>query len=381
MNDNLTTEPKYEQGHVLVVDDEEANRTLLRSLLEAEGHRVTEAADGKEALEKVVEIFPDVVLLDVMMPRMDGFEACRQLKGSPKTAPIPVLLVTALKERADKLKGIEAGANDFLNKPIDNRDVILRVRNAVYTKHLYDQLEESYNRLRKLEALRDSLTDMIIHDLKSPLTGMRAFLQILQMQIKDKISREEGENLDWAVNLTGSLTTMINSLLDISRLEAGEMPLRLNPGDLRDVAREAVETIAIPEDRSRVVLEEGPEPVRAYFDAEVIIRVIANLVGNALKYSPGEGKVKVNVKADGGKTWVAVTDNGPGIPPEYHEKIFEKFGQVEAHQTGQKRSTGLGLTFCKLAVEAHRGKITVESEESQGSTFTFWLPALKEKVD
>jgi len=381
MNDNLPLEPKYGQGHVLVVDDEEANRTLLRSLLEAEGHRVTEAADGKEALEKVVEIFPDVVLLDVMMPRMDGFEACRQLKGSPKTAPIPVLLVTALKERADKLKGIEAGANDFLNKPIDNRDVILRVRNAVYTKHLYDQLEESYNRLRKLEALRDSLTDMIIHDLKSPLTGMRAFLQILQMQIKDKISREEGENLDWAVNLTGSLTTMINSLLDISRLEAGEMPLRLNPGDLRDVAREAVETIAIPEDRSRVVLEEGPEPVRAYFDAEVIIRVIANLVGNALKYSPGEGKVKVNVKADGGKTWVAVTDNGPGIPPEYHEKIFEKFGQVEAHQTGQKRSTGLGLTFCKLAVEAHRGKITVESEESQGSTFTFWLPALKEKVD
>jgi len=97
--------------------------------------------------------------------------------------------------------------------------------------------------------------------------------------------------------------------------------------------------------------------------------------------SLGTEKVKVNVKADSGKAWVAVTDNGPGIPPEYQEKIFEKFGQVEAHQTGQKCSTGLGLTFCKMAVEVHQGKVTVESEENQGNTFTFWLPALKEKVN
>lgn len=380
MNSDPLASKMNQTGSVLVVDDEEINRQLLRVILEVQGHRVFEAVDGVEALERVVEDRPDVVLLDVIMPKMNGNDVCRQLKGSPQTASIPVILISGLRTREDMLKGIEAGANDFLSKPVDTRDVILRVRNAIYTKRLFDQLGESYRRLRDLEALRDNLTHMIVHDLKNPLTGIKASLQLMQlrMRLQNKLDPDNIENLDLAFKLTNTLAAMIESLLDISKLEAGKMSLNLRPGDLRAVVQEALQALGSTEERERVILDESSEAVGASFDRDLILRVIANLVGNAIKFTPQQGKIRIMVKREEDQAQVAVTDTGPGIPSEYHEKIFEKFGQVEAAQGGQKRSTGLGLTFCKLAVEAHGGKIMVESRVGEGSTFRFWLPATKE---
>jgi len=151
MNETSSSILKTQTGHVLVVDDEEKNRELLRDLVEEQGHQVTEAENGEQALERVKKALPDVILLDVMMPGMDGFEVCRRLKDNPETAPIPILLVTSLTERSERLTGIEAGANDFISKPIDTQDVLLRVRNAVYTRHLYNTVQENYERVQKLE--------------------------------------------------------------------------------------------------------------------------------------------------------------------------------------------------------------------------------------
>ena len=141
---------------------------------------VAEAVSGKQALEQVSELPPDVILLGVVMPEMNGYEVCRRIKENPATAPIPVLIVTALSDRDEKLQGIDAGASDFLTKPIDTRDVILRVRNAIDTKHLFDQLQDSYEGLKELETLRDDLTHMIIHDMRSPLTGISGYLQLVK---------------------------------------------------------------------------------------------------------------------------------------------------------------------------------------------------------
>ena len=382
MNSAQLTSKMNQTGRVLVVDDEESNRELLRTILEAQGHRVFEAGNGIEGLERVVEDRPDVVLLDVLMPKMNGYDVCCQLKGSPQTASIPVILISGLRAREDMLKGIESGANDFLSKPVDTRDVTLRVRNAIYTKRLFDQLGESYHRLRELEALRDNLTHMIVHDLRNPLTGVHASLQLMQLRLRmqDKLDPDTSENLDLAFKLTNTLAAMISSLLDISKLEAGKMSLNLRQGDLKTVVQEALQALGSMEERKRVILEESSEAVWASFDRDIILRVIANLVGNAIKFTPEQGKIGITVKKEGEQAQVAVTDTGPGIPPEYQEKIFEKFGQVEADQKGQKRSTGLGLTFCKLAVEAHGGKIMVESRVGEGSTFRFWLPAIKETL-
>jgi signal transduction histidine kinase len=266
---------------------------------------------------------------------------------------------------------MEAGANDFLNKPIDSRDLILRVRNAVYAKHLFDQLQENYRRLQELESLRDNLTHMVVHDMRSPLMGIHGYLELLKMDAGTKLNEEELGYVEYARNGTSALVEMVSSLLDVSRLEAGQMPLKLDCCDLGALAKEAIQTLGSLVDRNRVAVEAPAEKVSTSCDSDVIRRVIANLVGNAAKFARQDAAVRVTVQKGPVKATVAVTDSGPGIPVEYQQKIFEKFGQVAQ---GQKHSTGLGLAFCKLAVEAHGGEIGVESEVGKGSTFWFTLP-------
>jgi two-component system, sensor histidine kinase and response regulator len=361
-------------GRVLVVDDQDPNRLLLRDLLEAQGHQVIDAVDGSEALQLVATTSPDVVLLDIGMPGMDGFEVCRRIKAEPSTASIPVLLVTALSQRDQRLLGIGAGANDYITKPIDKSDLTLRVRNAVRMHQLYVEVEQQYRRLERLELLRDSLVHMIVHDLRSPLAGIRAYLDLLKLDGAGRLDRDMTQSIDEARKVAIEMTEMVSDLLDVSRLEAGKMPLELALVDVGSVATDAVTGIGAAARRVSLQLEPGPERLRAMIDPSVIRRVVANLVGNAIKFTPASGRIRVAVQGDDGGVRVSVSDTGPGIPQEFHEKIFEKFGQVEASRQGTKHSSGLGLTFCKFAVEAHGGTIGVESVVGQGSTFWFVVP-------
>ncbi len=362
-------------GRVLVVDDQDANRLLMRELLESQGHEVVEAVDGTEALQRVGEIAPDVVLLDIGMPGMDGFEVCRRLKADPATAPIPVLLVTAMAQRDQRLLGIGAGANDYITKPVDRSDLSLRVRNAIRMRQLYLEVEEQYRRLEKLELLRDSLVHMIVHDLRSPLAGIRAYLDLLRLDGAGKLDAALTESIDAARKVAVEMTDMVSDLLDVSRLEVGKMPLELAPADVGALVVEAV-TASGTAGRVRIRVEPPADKSRVVCDAVVIRRVIANLVGNAVKFTPLTGQITVLVRGDvgGSEVRVEVADTGPGIPQEYQQKVFEKYGQVEAARHGAKHSTGLGLTFCKLAVEAHGGRVGLESAVGRGSTFWLVLP-------
>jgi len=361
-------------GRVLIVDDQDANRLLLRDLLESQGHEVAEAVDGVEALQRVADAAPDVVLLDVGMPGIDGFEVCRRLKADPATATIPVLLVTALSQRDQRLLGIGAGANDYITKPIDKSDLSLRVRNAIRMRQLYVEIEEQYRRLEKLELLRDSLVHMIVHDLRSPLAGIRAYLDLMKMDGEGKLEPEMAESIDEARKVAVDMTEMVSDLLDVSRLEAGQMPLELSQLDLGALATEVAAMVGRASHRVSVRVEASAEQARIMGDASVIRRVITNLVGNAVKFSPTASQIVLLVQGNGTEAKVSVKDRGPGIAPEFHEKIFEKFGQVEAARQGTKHSSGLGLTFCKFAVEAHGGRIGLESVVGRGSTFWFALP-------
>jgi two-component system, sensor histidine kinase and response regulator len=361
-------------GRVLVVDDQENNRLLLKDLLEAQGHQVVEAADGVAALRQVADSLPDVILLDVGMPGMDGFEVCRRLKADPGTAAIPVLLVTALSQRDQRLLGIGAGANDYITKPIDKSDLSLRVRNAIRMRQLYVEVEEQYRRLERLELLRDSLVHMIVHDLRSPLAGIRAYLDLVKLDGAGKLDPAVTESIDEARRVAVEMTDMVSDLLDVSRLEAGQMPLEPASADLSVVVAEGVAGVAGAGSRVSVRLESPTERLRAVCDTAMIRRVVTNLVANAVKFTPANGKIQVLLQGDGTEVRVAVRDSGPGIAPEYHQKIFEKFGQVDAARHGARPSSGLGLTFCKFAVEIHGGRIGVESAQGEGSTFWFVLP-------
>lgn len=361
------------KGRILVVDDQDANRLLMRDLLESQGHEVLEATGGTEALQRVGEAMPDVVLLDIGMPGMDGFEVCRRLKADPVTASIPVLLVTAMTQRDQRLLGIGAGANDYITKPVDRSDLSLRVGNAIRMRHLYLEVEAQYRQLEKLELLRDSLVHMIVHDLRSPLAGIRAYLDLVKMDGAGKLDLELTQSIDAARKVAVEMTDMVSDLLDVSRLEVGKMPLELAPADMGGLVVEAV-AAAGASPRVRIRVEPPADKLRVVCDAGVIRRVLTNLVVNAVKFTPSSGQIAVSVRGNGSEVKVEVVDTGPGIPPEYHQKVFEKYGQVEAARHGAKHSTGLGLTFCKLAVEAHGGQVGLESAAGAGSTFWIVLP-------
>ena len=359
-------------GRVLVVDDEERNRRLLNDILAVEGYDVVEAADGQEALDIVRDRAPDVILLDVMMPKIDGYEVCRTLKQAPETSPVPVLMVTALHDREDLLQGIRAGADDFLSKPVDGREIQLRVRNAVRTRQMHDEIQESYRRLRNLEGLRDKLTHMIVHDMRSPLMIMDIGLQCLEEDVGERIDEEARDNLTRVRAELHRLLEMANAMLDVSRLEQHQVPLRLQPGDLGALARNvAVQTRPLYRAR-RIEVEIEPDLPGIAYDGELVERVFVNLVSNAIRHTQEEGSIRIHVGRSNGAARVEVADDGIGIPPADHQRIFEKFGQVDREKA--KYSTGLGLSFCKLAVESHGGAIGVESEEGQGSRFWFTLP-------
>ena len=359
---------------VLIVDDEPNDRILLRDALIPEGYHVTEAADGSEALAIVTDRLPDVVLLDVTMPRLDGLEVCRRVKADSRSAPIPVILVTAQRGREQRLAGIRAGANDFLSKPVDLTDLRLRVRNAVNTKKLYDQLQEEYRRVTNLESLRDTLVHMIVHDLRSPLTGIQCDLQLVEKEGQKVLDADLMESVTGARESVQTLTNMITSILDVSRLESGNLPLTLRACDLGGVVQDALALVGGGAHRVRVEADANGRSVTTSCDVDIVRRVVVNLVANALGYSPSHEPVTVTVSRRNGAALVTVSDHGPGIRKEFQERIFDKFAQVEAQQHGHKTSSGLGLAFCKLAVEAHGGTIGVESEEGAGATFWFELP-------
>jgi len=289
--------------------------------------------------------------------------------------------VRATRSGKDELGDLVDGFNEML-KQIQTRDVELgnyrqnlEEQVAAQTRDLakaYKNLIDNYEQLKKSEGLRDSLTQMIIHDLRSPLTGVMQMVGLLKMSGAAKLDKDEMECIEYCHHTCSDLADMITSMLDISRIEAREMPLVQRQFDLRILVKAAVDPLRPLLGERQFDLESPNEPIAVYCDSDLIRRVISNLVGNAIKFTSERGRIWVSLSMDAELVRVVVQDNGPGIPQEFHEKIFEKFGQVDGQ--ARRYSSGLGLTFCKLAVERHGGQIGLRSGVDKGSTFWFALP-------
>ncbi|PQV63762.1 His Kinase A (phospho-acceptor) domain-containing protein [Abditibacterium utsteinense] len=380
-NHRLETEISGETpGRVLVVDDTAANIRLLAAILKIEGFDVLTANGGLEALKILQEETLDVVLLDIMMPEMNGFEVCAQIRANPSTANLPVVMVTALQETADRVRALEAGADDFLTKPVDEVEVVARIRSLVRAKRERGALEKAYVDIKKAESLRDSLLEMLVHDLRTPLTTILASLDLLQTGKTGMLDPLQQEVADMCMRGGRLLLSLVNELLDIGKLESGEMVLHREEIDVADLVQDAINHVASQGQKAgiRIKTEFAPELPTLWADEDLLRRVFINLLGNAVKFT-GRG-TDIHIRAmcqdeSGAKALrFEVCDEGEGISPANQARIFHKFGQVENRLSGRRNSTGLGLTFCKLAVEAHAGRIWVESQEGQGSTFLFSIP-------
>ena len=367
---------------ILCVDDIEANLELLESILVSRGYTVVTAAGGQDALSKLKSQPIDLVLLDVMMPGMNGFDVCRQIKGDQKLRNIPVILITALSAREDRIRGIEAGAEEFLSKPLDQTEALARIRMLLKVKEFDDDrrraeeaLQLSNDRLREVEALRDSLVDMVVHDLRNPLTAIVNFAHFLETADGEHLSEKGRGYVGYIIKSADVLTEMCSSMLDVSKMESGQLQLKPTTCDLGAIAREVVSRMDALKGECQIALTLPEQPVLVRGEAQLLSRLLQNLVGNALKFVPGAtGRVDVGLEQVGERVRCTIRDNGPGIPPEHQEKVFDKFWQGEARQQGVKYSSGLGLTFCKMVVEAHGGRIGVESAAGTGSVFWFELP-------
>jgi signal transduction histidine kinase len=343
-------------SNILVVDDTPANLLLLARMLTERGYKTQTVLSGKLALQAARAEPPDLILLDIAMPEMNGYEVCQQLKADAALKEIPVIFISALSETIDKVRAFRAGGVDYVTKPFQFEEVYARV--------------QTHLQLHRLEKLRDDLTHMVVHDLRNPLSVIFGFLDILNHEIS-KLSTRTRAFLPLARFCAEDLLNMISSILDVSKMGAGEMKLQRETCDLNALLRAVVATTQPLGNRTVTVCVQEPAQT-VTVDVGLIRRVIQNLISNALRYTPADGNVRVAVSASASEVRIAVTDAGPGIAPEDHQRIFEKFGQVG--DPSNRVGTGLGLTFCKLAVEAHGGRIGVESEEGKGSTFWLVLP-------
>lgn len=378
--------PEAQHGLLLVVDDNEMNRDMLSRRLERQGYQVATATDGRETMAAVRARPFDLVLLDIMMPEIDGYEVLQQLKADDTLRHIPVIMISAIDELDSVVRCIELGAEDYLPKPFNPTLLKARIGAALERKRsrdremkLFDQLEQKHKRLQELEKLRDDLMNMIVHDLRTPLSSLLGGVQML-----DKLGELNEQQLEMAgIAIRGGnrLLSMINDLLDVEKMESGSMQLDYGMVQAADLVTGAVAQVSwlIENKKLELVTDIAAEIPPFKGDQEKLQRVLVNLLANAIKFTPTGGTITVHGahSADGQFTEFSVRDTGEGIPAEDFEHIFEKFGQVESRQAGRTMSTGLGLTFCKLAVEAHGGDIRVQSERGAGSTFTFTIPFKK----
>ncbi len=356
---------------ILVVDDTADNIDVMSSILWSE-FRVKAARDGERALKIASSSpAPDLILLDIMMPEMDGYEVISRLKSDPSTAHIPVIFVTAEAQAEDEAKGLSLGAVDYITKPVTPDIVLARVRTHLTLHNQQRELEASYENLQRMEELRDSLVHMVVHDMRTPLSVMRTSLSMLKDEIIDDLSEDNRLDLEDALSGSESLIRLVNDLLDVSQMEAGMMPLERRRTNIVAIATEAIERVQKLAQQIDLSIDTEDEML-VECDPRIIDRVISNFLHNALKFTPIGGAITVSASSTDNYVEMSVSDTGPGIAEEHQSHIFDKFAQTK--EARQFTSSGLGLTFCRMAIEAHQGKIGLQSEVGAGSRFWFTLP-------
>lgn len=371
-----TTKPDLAGRRILIVDDDRLNVRILTGILKPEGYDLRAAHSGEEALGVYEEFKPDLVLLDVIMPGINGFETCRTLKARHGGLLAPVVFITAKSESDDVVEGLAAGGVDYLPKPFKPREALARLRTHLQNRLLTEQQRQLVAQLSTANAAKNKLLGMVAHDLRNPLASIRGLADFLADGTVGPLSPDQLDLVKTIQETSQSMLSMVNELLDLSVIESGELKIHPEPCLIAALVKKSVylNNINAAKKGSRIELTPLDPALCLDLDADKVRQVVDNLLSNAIKFSPPGSAVAVSAATGEAYFTLAVRDRGPGIPEDEHHKLFQDFGQTSVKPTAGEKSTGLGLAICKRIMEAHGGGITAENAPDGGAVFTITLP-------
>lgn len=388
---DASTDSELTRFTILIVDDMPINVAVLAEHLVSHGFTVLVAQDGEEGIERAQFAPPDLILLDVMMPGMGGFETCRRLKSDDATKDIPVIFMTALSGISDKITGYQVGGVDYVTKPFHTEEVLARIRTHLSLQAMRRQLVEQNRQLQQEMAVRqkaeivlaqrsqelarsnaelEQMAYVASHDLQEPLRMVASYLQLLEQRYGGRLDADAHEFIEFAVDGAKRMQALIDDLLSYSRVGTKAKPLQATDCDA--VMKMALQSLRMAIEESGAQIQCAPLP-KVKGDAAQLAQLFQNLLANAIKFR-GEQTPRIEVRvAPEEEFWrFEVQDNGIGIAPEYFERIFVMFQRL--HNRSKYPGTGIGLAICKKIVERHGGRIWVESAPGPGVVFKFTLP-------
>ena len=364
---------------ILIVDDVMSNVLLLKVLLTNEKFAIATASNGRQALEQVEKENPDLVLLDVMMPDMSGFEVAQHLKSNPNTADIPIIFLTALNSTADIVKGFQVGANDFISKPFNKEELIIRVTHQISLVAAKRLILSKTEELQRTIAGRDKLYSVIAHDLRSPMGSIKMVLNMLILNLpSEKIGAEMYELLTMANQTTEDVFSLLDNLLKWTKSQIGKLNVVYQDVDLVEVTDGVIEIFSMVASLKKIRIREmKPEKMMVNADIDMLKTVVRNLLSNAIKFSKENSEVLVKMEEVDGMAVVSVQDYGCGISEEGQKKLLHTDTHFSTFGTNNEEGSGLGLLRCKDFVVKNGGKLWFTSKEGEGSIFSFSIPVKK----
>jgi two-component system, sensor histidine kinase and response regulator len=373
---------------VLVVDDNPTNLQVLLDALKAAGLKILVARSGESALQQAEYAQPDLILLDVMMPGIDGFETCRRLKAHATLKDIPVIFMTALTDTADKITGFQVGGVDFITKPLQHEEVLARVTTHLTICNLQRQLQQQNLRLQEkntqlaeLNASKDKFFAIIAHDLRSPLATVLIGLRMLTTEVSDLPESERNGILQDVLQTTEVLHALIGNLLTWARLQRGMMEHQPQVVNLATLVAQNLALFHTNAQHKAITMHDRiPHPCMVYADPNMMDTIIRNLISNALKFTNAQGQITLAATVQTPLIEITVADTGIGMNADTLANLFRLDVRYNQRGTAGEKGTGLGLNLCQELIVKNDGRIWVESQVGHGTTFHFTLPAAPEQT-
>ncbi|PKO99488.1 MAG: hybrid sensor histidine kinase/response regulator [Bacteroidetes bacterium HGW-Bacteroidetes-8] len=362
---------------ILIVDDVDANVLLLKLLISKAGYKTLTAYNGKEALDIIIKQNPDLILLDIMMPIMDGHEVARQLKEMPDKAEIPIIFLSALNSTEDIVQGFKLGAADYVSKPFNKDELLTRINHQISLIHAKRTISSQTEELKRTILGRDKLYSVIAHDLRSPIASIRMVMEVLINGIqKETLDPDMYDLLIMANRLTDDSFTLLDNLLKWTKSQTGRLStVYQDDVDVMNLVRGVVEVIrGVAKLKNITVNLTGTTSRIARLDIDMAKTALRNLLSNAVKFSYDGTEVEVVIKEEDDKVVVDVIDQGAGINKEKQKLLFKADTHFTSFGTGNEEGSGLGLLLCNEFVKRNGGELWFTSEEGKGSVFSFYIP-------